>query len=697
MSDVVGYQIENRIAILPIDNPPVNALGIAVREGIMAQMDRAAADDAVDAIVLTGLGRTFPAGADIREFDQPTREPHLIAIVDHLDSIEKPIVAAIHGTALGGGLELALGCHFRVAVPSARVGTPEVNLGIFPGAAGTQRLPRVAGLDNALELIVLGKPIGAAKAHEYGIVDAIIDGDLQAGAVVFAEKIVADGTPRRISSEPREGIGSPEDHVETIDKYRELANRRMRGQDSPHQAIDSVIDGMTMSYPEAVRADRKRFEGCKNSDQSQALRYAFFAEREASKIPDIGKDIAPREIASTGVIGAGTMGRGIVASLADSGLPVTVVETTQEALDNGMAEIDKLYDGMAKRGRIDAAEKDERLARISGAVGFEALSNIDLVIEAAFEDLDVKKQIFGDLDKVAKPGAILATNTSYMDIDAIAAATSRPEDVIGLHYFVPANAMRLLEVVRPAKAAPDAIATGMALAKKTGKIGVLARVCHGFIANRSRLPMVREATFLVEEGASPAQVDAVLTGLGMPMGPLAVSDLSGLDVSWRMRQSLAAQHDPEHRYMHLADRMCELGRFGIKAGKGWYSYEDGGRRPILDPEVEAIAIEVAKEQGTQRRDISDDEIRERCLYAAINEGAKILDEGIAARASDIDIMWLYGFAYPRWRGGIMFTADEIGLPEIYRRVTEFHAEHGKLWRPSPLLERLAAEGGNFTR
>lgn len=697
MSDVVGYQIENRIAILPIDNPPVNALGIAVREGIMTQVDRAATDDNVDAIVLIGLGRTFPAGADIREFDQPTREPHLIAIVDHLDTIEKPIVAAIHGTALGGGLELALGCHFRVAVPSARMGTPEVNLGIFPGAAGTQRLPRVAGLGHALELIVLGKPIGAGKAHEYGIVDAIIDGDLQAGAVAFAEKIIAEGTPRRISSEPREGIGAPKDHAETINKYRELANRRMRGQDSPHQAIDSVVDGMTMSYPEAVQADRKRFEVCKNSDQSRALRYAFFAEREASKIPDIGKDVAPREITSTGVIGAGTMGRGIVASLADSGLPVTVVETTQEALDNGMAEIDKLYDAMVQRGRIDATEKDNRLARISGAVGFEALSDVDLVIEAAFEDLDVKKQIFSDLDKVAKPGAILASNTSYMDIDAIAAATSRPEDVIGLHYFVPANAMRLLEVVRPAKAAPDAVVTGMALAKKTGKVGVLARVCHGFIANRSRLPLVREATFLVEEGASPAQVDAVLTGLGMPMGPLAVSDLSGLDVSWRMRQSLADQHDPAHRYMHLADRMCELGRFGIKAGKGWYTYEDGGRRPVPDPGIEAIAIEVAKEQGTPRRDISDEEILERCLYAAINEGAKILDEGIAARASDIDIMWIYGFAYPRWRGGIMATADEIGLAKIHARVKAFQAEHGKLWEPSALLAKLAEEGGNFTR
>ena len=696
MSDVVGYELEGQVAVLTIDNPPVNALGIAVREGLMTQIERAVADSAAAAIVILGAGRTFPAGADIREFDQPTREPHLIAVVDYLDTVEKPVVAAIHGTALGGGLELTLGCHFRVASPDARMGTPEVNLGIFPGAAGTQRLPRVAGLDHALELIVTGKPVGATTAKEYGIVDAIIEGDLRAGAVAFAEQVVTEGRPLRISSEPRNGIGAPEDHAEVIAKYRDLANRRMRGQDSPHQAMDSVIDGLTMSYPEAVAADRKRFETCKNSGQSKALRYAFFAEREASKIPDIGKDIATRDIATTGVIGAGTMGRGIIISLADSGLPVTVVETSQEAIDNGILAMAKTYDGMVQRGRIDTAEKDSRLARITGAVGFEALADVDLVIEAAFEDLDVKKQIFGELDTIVKPGAILATNTSYMDIDAIAAVTSRPQDVIGLHYFVPANAMRMLEVVRPAKAAPDAIATGMALARTTGKVGILARVCHGFIANRSRLPLVREATFLVEEGASPAQVDAVLTGLGMPMGPLAVSDLSGLDVSWRMRQSLADQHDPEERYMHLADRMCERGRFGIKAGQGWYRYEDGGRRPIPDPETEAIAMEVAKDRGTVRRDISDDEIRERCLYAAINEGAKILDEGIAARASDIDVMWLYGFGYPRWRGCIMFTADEIGLEKIHERVCAFHAEHGKQWEPSPLLAKLASEGGSFT-
>ena len=697
MSDVVGYEVEGRIAVLTIDNPPVNALGLAVREGIVARMEQAAGDDAADAIVLIGAGRTFPAGADIREFDQPARDPHLVAVIDRLDGIEKPIVAAIHGTALGGGLELTLGCHFRVASPDARVGLPEINLGIFPGAAGTQRLPRVASLDHALELIVSGRPIGAARALEYGIVDTVVEGDLRAGAIAFAEKILADRMNRRISSEPRAGIGSEDEFADVIQKYRDLANQRFRGQESPHQAIESVIDGLRMPYEDAVAADRTRFEACKNSDQSKALRYAFFAEREAAKIPDIGKEVTPREIGSTAVIGAGTMGRGIAISLADSGLSVTVVEAGQEALDSGMAELEKLYDGMVARGRIDEATKKERLGRITGAVDYAATSDVDLVIEAAFEDLDVKKGIFAQLDQVAKPGAILATNTSYLDIDAIAAQTSRPEDVIGLHYFVPANVMRMLEVVRADKSAPDAVATGMALAKRTGKVGVLARVCHGFIANRSRAPLVREATFLVEEGAAPAQVDKVLTDLGMPLGPLAVSDMSGLDVSWRMHQSLAGERDPEARYMYLADRMCELGRFGIKAGQGWYAYEDGGRRPLPDGDVEAIAADVAREQGITRREISDEEIRARCLYGAINEGAKIVDEGIAARASDIDVMWLYGFGYPRWHGGIMFTADEIGLAEIYEQVKAFHGEHGKLWEPSPLLERLAAEGGGFTR
>ena len=696
MSDVVGYEVRGRIAVVTVDNPPVNALGHAVREGLIEQIGRAAADNAAAAIVLIGAGRTFPAGADIREFDQPPRDPHLLTIIDSFDAVDKPIVAAIHGTALGGGLELALGCHFRVAVPSARVGTPEVKLGIFPGAAGTQRLPRIAGLDHALELIVMGDPIGAATALDYGIVDKIVDSDLLDGAIAFAEQVLDDGTPRRISSEPKAGIGSPEQFAEVIQKYRDLAARRMRGQESPLEAIESVLDGLRMPYEQAVAADRERFPRCKDSDQSKALRYAFFAEREAAKIPGVGKDIQPRPVASGAVIGAGTMGGGIIMCFADSGIPVTAIETTQEALDRGMGMIEKNYRGMVDRGRIDAAEMARRLGLISTALDYSAAGAADLIIEAAFEDLELKKDIFARLDRVAKPGAILATNTSYMDINQIAAATGRPEDVIGLHFFVPANVMKMLEVVRTDTSSPEAIATGMRVARDFGKVGGLAGVSHGFVANRSRAPLVREAIFLVEEGASPAQVDQVLREFGLPMGVLAVSDLSGIDVSWRMRQSLAHLRDPAERYVHLADRLCEMGRFGRKTGSGWFDYGDGGSLPVPDPQVDEIAAAVAAEQGIERRQIDDAEILHRCLYAAVNEGAKIVEEGVALRASDIDIMWQYGFGFPRWRGGIMYHADRVGLPAVLARVEQFHAAHGKLWQPSALLRDLAASGGSFT-
>jgi len=681
MSDVVGYEVRGRIAVVTIDNPPVNALGHAVRVGLIEQIDRAVADDAAGAIVLIGAGRTFPAGADIREFDQPPRDPHLLTILDSFDAVEKPIVAALHGTALGGGLELTLGCHFRVAAPGARVGTPEVKLGIFPGAAGTQRLPRVAGLDHALELIVMGEPIGAAKALDYGIVDEIIEGDLLDGAIAFAEKVLEDGTPRPISSEPKEGIGTPEQFAEVIQKYRDLAARRMRGQESPLEAIESVLDGLRMPYEQAVAADRERFPRCKDSDQSKALRYAFFAEREAAKIPGVGKEIQPRPVETGAVIGAGTMGGGIIMCFADSGIPVTAIETSQEALD---------------RGRIDEAEMARRVALISTSLDYSDVGGADLIIEAAFEDLELKKEIFAQLDGVAKPGAILATNTSYMDINQIAAATGRPEDVIGLHFFVPANVMKMLEVVRTDTSSPEAVATGMRVARAFGKVGGLAGVSHGFVANRSRAPLVREAIFLVEEGATPAQIDQVLRDFGLPMGVLAVSDLSGIDVSWRMRQSLAHLRDPEERYVHLADRLCEMGRFGRKTGSGWYTYGDGGSLPVPDPEVDEIAAAVAAEQGIERRQIDDAEILHRCLYAAVNEGAKIVEEGVALRASDIDIMWQYGFGFPRWRGGIMYHADRVGLPEVLARVEEFHAAHGKLWQPSALLCDLAASGGSFT-
>lgn len=696
VADVITFDKRGRIAVIAVRNPPVNALSHAVRSGLLDKVEEAAGKLDIDAIIVTGAGRTFPAGADIREFDQPMEEPGLLSVINRFDAIQVPIIAALHGTVLGGGLELALGCHYRVALPDTMIGLPEVKLGVFPGASGTQRLPRVAGLDHALELIVSGEPIDAKKALEYGIVDKLINGDLLDSAVEYTRNLTSDTVKLRISSHPKEPIARPEAFAETIKKYTDYATQRMRGQRSPLEALESVIDGLRMPYDEAVAADSARFARLKDSEQSKALRYAFFAERLAGKIPDMSEDVEPRRVRKAAVIGAGTMGTGIAISLADAGYPVAVIESSTEALNRGMTNIRATYQALADRGRIDSAEMARRVGVIQGGIEYGAIREADLIVEAAFEDMEAKKKIFALVDSHAKPGAVLATNTSYMDIDAIAATINRPQDVIGMHFFAPANIMKLVEIVRGKDSAPDAVATGMAVTRAMGKVGALAGVSHGFVANRSRAPLVREAIFLVEEGASPHQVDKVLTEFGMPMGPLAVSDLSGLDVSYRMRQSLADQRDPDERYVHLADRLCEMKRIGRKAGKGWYSYGEGGRTPVPDPEVDEIAAQVAEEQGIERRQIGADEILERCLYAAVNEGAKIIEEGIALRAGDIDVMWLYGFGFPRWRGGIMYYADQVGLPNILSKIEGFHDAHGKLWAPADLLRKLAGEGGNFT-
>ncbi|MBM3558663.1 MAG: 3-hydroxyacyl-CoA dehydrogenase [Alphaproteobacteria bacterium] len=695
MPEAVGYAVADGIAVLTIDNPPVNALGHAVREGLLAEVERAAADPAVAGLVLIGAGRTFPAGANIREFDTPRLDPHLSVIINMLDAMAKPAVAAIHGTALGGGLELSLGCHFRVAAPTARMGTPEVKLGIFPGAAGTQRLPRIVGLDRALQLVVLGDPIDAGTARDWGLVDAIVDGDLRAGALAFARRAVTERLPLRHSSEPRAGLGRPEDFKETIDKWRATAARRFRGQESPIEALESVLDGLRMPYDEALAADRRRFEKRRDSQQSKALRYAFFAEREVAKVPGVDRDTPVRPLATAGVVGAGTMGRGIAIALIDAGLPVTMVDTSGPALAAAVEMMNAHWDGQAARGRIDADEAARRKARLATAMDIAALGTADLVIEAAFEEMGVKRDIFARLDRVAKAGALLATNTSYLDIDHIAAATARPGDVLGLHFFVPANLMRLLEIVQAGKTSAEAMATAFALASRMGKTGAMARNGFGFVANASRAPMVREANFLVEEGAEPAQIDGAIERFGMPLGPLATSDLSGLDVSWRMRRDTAATRDQSLRYVHIADAMVDAGRLGRKVGKGWYLYPEGSQR-VPDAEVTVLARKVAAAHGVPRRAIDDAEIVDRCLYAAVNEGARLLGLGRALRASDIDIMWQYGFGFPAWRGGIMFHADSVGLDTVLARVEEFHARHGRLWEPAPLLVRLARENGKFT-
>jgi len=691
----VAYGQQGAVAVLTVDNPPVNALSVGVRQGLIDGIKRAVGDPAIAAIVLIGKGKTFIAGADIREFGKPPQPPRLTVAIAEIEASPKPVVAAIDGVALGGGLEVALGCHFRVGTPRTQVGLPEVKIGIVPGAGGIERLPRLIGLEPALKMMVSGDPVRAGKARELGIIDAIAEGDLLAEAVAFAERVVADKTPiRRLSQ--------GEIALDGVDWRALLANARVgaaksnRGQISPQRVIDCVENAVTLPFERALGETIRTINELIPSEQAKALRYAFFAEREAGKIPDIDSTIKPRPVRNAVVIGAGTMGGGIAMCFADAGIPVRILENSVDALDKGLARVEQNYQDMVQKGRIRAEDKVKRMGLISKAAGYDAIGDADIVIEAAFEEMAIKKEIFAKLDKVCKADAILATNTSTLDVDEIAGATRRPESVIGLHFFSPANVMRLLEIVRGAKTTKDIVATSQALAKTIGKVGVVCGVCHGFVANRSRGPMTREASFLVDEGALPQQVDKVLYDFGMAMGPFAVGDVAGIDVGWRVRRSLDATRPKDQRYSPTADRLYELGRYGQKTGKGWYRYEKGSRVALPDPEVEAVIMQSSKDQGITRRPISDEEILQRCLYAAINEAAKILDEKIAMRASDIDIMWLYGFAFPRWRGGPMYYADAVGLKNVYETVRGFHETHGALWKPSPLLERLAESSKNFT-
>jgi len=691
----VAYGQQGAVAVLTVDNPPVNALSVGVRQGLIDGIKRAVGDPAIAAIVLIGKGKTFIAGADIREFGKPPQPPRLTVAIAEIEASPKPVVAAIDGVALGGGLEVALGCHFRVGTPRTQVGLPEVKIGIVPGAGGIERLPRLIGLEPALKMMVSGDPVRAGKARELGIIDAIAEGDLLAEAVAFAERVVADKTPiRRLSQ--------GEIALDGVDWRALLANARVgaaksnRGQISPQRVIDCVENAATLPFERALGETIRTINELIPSEQAKALRYAFFAEREAGKIPDIDSTIKPRPVRNAVVIGAGTMGGGIAMCFADAGIPVRILENSVDALDKGLARVEQNYQDMVQKGRIRAEDKVKRMGLISKAAGYDAIGDADIVIEAAFEEMGVKKEVFAKLDAAMKPGAVLATNTSSLDVDEIAGATRRPESVIGLHFFSPANVMRLLEIVRGAKTTKDIVATSQALAKTIGKVGVVCGVCHGFVANRSRGPMTREASFLVDEGALPQQVDKVLYDFGMAMGPFAVGDVAGIDVGWRVRRSLDATRPKDQRYSPTADRLYELGRYGQKTGKGWYRYEKGSRVALSDPEVEAVILQSSKDQGIARRPISDEEILQRCLYAAINEAAKILDEKIAMRASDIDIMWLYGLAFPRWRGGPMYYADAVGLKNVYETVRGFHETHGALWKPSPLLERLAESSKNFT-
>jgi 3-hydroxyacyl-CoA dehydrogenase len=698
MSELVSLTHDGEIAIITINNPPVNALSPGVPEGIGDAIVKAGQDDAVKGIVLIGGGRTFIAGADIKEFGKVTSgekgRGSLLPLLLTIEDCPKPTVAAIHGTAFGGGLEVAMAFHYRVAAPTAQVGQPEVKLGIIPGAAGTQRLPRLAGIAKAVEMCAFGEPVKAGVALKAGIIDKIIEGDLLAGSVAFVREVLTSGETPRKSRERNDKLGKSDENTTIFENARTLAKKTRRGMTAPLAAIDAVEAATKLPFNEGCQREAELFRECLFSDQSKALIHVFFGEREVSKIPGLPKDTKTLEIRKTAVVGAGTMGGGIAMNYANAGIPVLLKEASQEFLDRGLSTIRKNYSNSVKKGRFSQEVMDQRMALITPTLTYDGFEEADIVTEAVFEGMELKKQVFGELDQICKPDAILASNTSTLNIDEIASATSRPEWVIGHHYFSPANVMRLLEMVRGKATSDVVIATSMALSKKLRKVGVLVGNCRGFVGNRMLYPYTREAQFLVEEGAQPQDVDGAIYNFGFAMGPLAMGDLAGLDVGWRIRKEYKHLEKPGIRQPAVADLLCEMGRFGQKTGAGWYRYDENRNR-IPDAEVEKIIGQVSAEAGITRRTITPEEVIERTQYALINEGAKILEEGIAIRAVDIDIIYLNGYGYPAWRGGPMWYANTVGLKKVYDRVCEFHDQHGELWEPSALLKTLAEQGKTF--
>jgi len=697
MPNIVEYQLQGHIGVITLNNPPVNALSVGkgLLQGILDAIKAGDHDPAVRAFLLIGGGKNFSGGADITEFGKPPFPgmATLRDVLQYMDTVTKPITAAIAGPTMGGGLELALGAHYRCAITGAQIGLPEVKLGILPGAGGTQRLPRLIGAKTAVDMIVSGDPISTERALELGIVDEIVTGDLLAGAIKFANRIVKEGKPIRRASALTVAVEGDADTF--FAEARDRIAKEWRGYPAPLECLACVEAAVKRPFAEGVRFERERFEYLVGTDASKSLRHAFFAERAASKIKDVPDDTPVREIRSAAVIGAGTMGGGIAMNFVNAGIPVKVLEVSQEAIDRGFGIIRKNYAATVAKGRLTQEAMDKRMGLLTGVNSYDDLKDVDIIVEAVFEQMDVKQEVFRKVDAVAKPGAILATNTSTLDIDQIAAVTQRPQDVIGLHFFSPANVMRLLEIVRGAKTAKDVIATSMKLARTIKKVGVLVGVCDGFVGNRMVHAYFREAGFLLEEGALPQQVDRVLEDFGFAMGPFRVGDLAGLDIGWAIRKRQAATRNPNERYTKIGDLICERGRFGQKTGAGYYKYEAGNRKPIPDPEIEALIVQASKDAGIERRDISDQEILERCLYQLVNTGAKILEEGIAQRASDIDIVYLFGYGYPRFRGGPMFTADLIGLPKVLEAAKRYEQSVGPWWKPAGLLEKLAAEGGRF--
>src|SRR6266481_5935526 len=697
MTDLVQLTSDNGIAIITINNPPVNALSPGVPEGISAATDEVDRDDSIKAAVLIGGGRTFVAGADIKEFGKitsgkGTRGEGFKPLLLRVEDCRKPVVMAIHGTAFGGGLELAMAGHYRVAVPAAQVGQPEVKLGIIPGSAGTQRLPRLAGVAKTVEMCAEGSPISAQDALNSGIIDKLIDGDLLAGAVAFARSVIGKPAPK--TRERGDKLGTPEQNAPIFAAARETARKKQRNLIAPLAAIDAVEAATKLPFSEGCQREQELFAKCLFSDQSKALIHVFFGEREVVKIPDIPRETRTIPVNTVAVVGAGTMGGGIAMVFANAGIPVLLKETDQAALDRGLSNIQKNYANSVKRGRFTQQFVDERLKLIRPTLSYDGFAGADMVVEAVFEGMALKKEVFGQLDRVCKPGAILASNTSTLNIDEIASATSRPKSVIGTHFFSPANVMRLLEIVRGKSTSKEVIATCMQLSKKIGKVGVLVGNCMGFVGNRMFGPYRREAQFLVEEGASVEAVDAALYEYGMAMGPLATGDLAGLDVGWRIRKEYRHLQKAGVRQAFIEDRLCELGRFGQKTGAGWYKYDEN-RRPSPDPQVADLIRQWTSAAGIPRRQISVEEIVERCIYTLVNEGARLLEEGIALRAVDIDIIYLNGYGFPAYRGGPMWYADAVGLKKVCERIREFRQGFGNWWEPAPLLQRLAEQGKTF--
>jgi 3-hydroxyacyl-CoA dehydrogenase len=696
MNDFVKLSKDNDVAVITIDNPPVNALSPGIPDAISAAIDDMNGDPAFKAAVVIGAGRTFVAGADIKEFIKMTsrgaRRATLLPLLLQIENSRKPVVMAIHGQAFGGGLELAMAGHYRVASPTAQLGQPEVKLGIIPGAGGTQRLPRLVGVAKAVEMCAEGKPVSAREAFALGLIDRLIEGDLLAGAVSFAREVAGRPAPR--TRERTQKLGTSAENAAIFAAARATAGKKQRGVKAPLAAIDGVEAATRLPFEEGCQAEAKLFTDCLFSDQSKALIHVFFGEREVAKIPDVPKKTPVIPVNQVAVVGSGTMGGGIAMVFANAGVPVLLKDVDEAALKQGMGKIRKNYASSVQRGRFTQAFVDERLQLITPVVNYDAFSEVDMVVEAVFEGMALKKTIFADLDRVCRPGAILASNTSTLNIDEIAAATSRPEAVIGTHFFSPANVMRLLEIVRGKQSTTEVIATCMQLSKKLGKVAVLVGNCRGFVGNRMFGPYRREAQFLVEEGAEVEAVDRALVDFGNAMGPLATGDLAGLDVGWRIRKEYRHLEKPGIRQPFAEDRLCEMGRYGQKTAKGWYQYDEN-RRAGTDPEVTALLRKWSADAGIPQRQISAEESVDRCIYALVNEGARILEEGYALRAVDIDIIYINGYGFPAHRGGPMWYADTVGLQKVYQRVCDFQQQHGELWAPAPLLKRLAETGKTF--